>query len=104
MPLLEDNSVSFIVRFWCEGGADDRVTREWRGSIEHVPSGRRGFFRDIRAISEFMRPHLDELGIDEPIRFWDAVTSDLFDAPSPGDPAMPLPPVPPKPRRKSRRG
>lgn len=81
MPLLEDHSVSFIVRIWCEGGTETQHNREWRGSIEHVHSGRRGFFRDIRAITEFMKPHLEQLGIDEPIRFWDAMTADLFDAP-----------------------
>lgn len=105
MALLEDNSVSFIVRIWCEGSSDTQPSREWRGSIEHVHSGRRGFFRDIRAITEFMRPHLDELGIDEPIRFWDAMTADLFDAPPIGEVAdANPPPVPPKTRRSLKRG
>lgn len=104
MPLLEDNSVSFIVRIWCEPQAQEQGTREWRGSIEHVHSGRRGFFRDIRAITEFMRPHLDELGIDEPIRFWDAMTADLFDLPSAAAVPAPAPGLPARRRRASRRG
>lgn len=104
MPLLEDNSVSFIVRIWCEGSSGDPRSREWRGSIEHVHSGRRGFFRDIRAITAFMQPHLVELGIDEPIRFWDVMTAELFDPPSADEDAAADPPALPQPMRGTKRG
>lgn len=94
MSLLEDHSASFIVRVWRERGEGQAVSQEWRGSIEHVQSGQRSFFRDLGAIARFMRPHLEQLGIEAPMRFWEQMTSDLFD---PSDAAGP-PDNPPEPR------
>ena len=76
MPLLEDHTASFIVRIWCESNQSGSACAEWRGSIEHVPSGQRGFFRDLGAIGRFMKPHLEQLGIDTPSRFWELVADD----------------------------
>ncbi len=39
---------SFIVRIWKEGA------KEWRGSIVHVGSGKRLFFRDMAKIRQFI--------------------------------------------------
>jgi hypothetical protein len=76
MPLLEDHTAAFIVRVWCEGNELGSVSSEWRGSIEHVPSGRRSFFRDLSSIGQFMKPYLEQLGIDTPSRFWELVADD----------------------------
>lgn len=95
MSLLEDHSASFIVRIWRERGDGQAVSQEWRGSIEHVQSGKRSFFRDLGAIARFMRPHLEQLGIEAPMRFWEVMTSDLFESPDtaaqPAEPPEPLP-------------
>jgi len=88
MSLLEDLSASFIVRIWRERGEGLAVCQEWRGSIEHVQTGRRTFFRDLSAIASFMKPHLEQLGIEAPLRFWDVMTPELFETPD-------SPPVPP---------
>jgi hypothetical protein len=79
MPLLEDNTASFIVRIWREFGDGPALSQEWRGSIEHVGSGEKVFFRELGAVAQFMDRHLRELGIETPLRFWDVVTPDLFD-------------------------
>jgi hypothetical protein len=76
MSLLEDHTASFIVRIWRENGDAPVALGDWRGSIEHVPSGRRAFFRDLAAIVTFMKPHLSELGIDPASRFWELMSSD----------------------------
>jgi hypothetical protein len=48
-----DNRHLFIVRIWLE---DDQLTSggQWRGSAEHVPSGRRIYFVSLDALLEFM--------------------------------------------------
>jgi hypothetical protein len=79
VPLLEDHSASFIMRVWRELGAGEEPSQEWRGSIEHVQSGERVFFRNLRAIALFMQPHLERLGIEAPLRFWDLMTPELID-------------------------
>ena len=82
MALLEDHTVSFIVRVWREIGDGPVMSREWRGSVEHVQSGQRSFFRDLKAVADFMQPHLEQLGIGAPFRFWDVMTPELFEAPA----------------------
>jgi hypothetical protein len=96
MPLLEDNTASFIVRIRREVGNAPGSAGDWRGSIEHVPSGRRAFFRDLGAIVKFMKPHLTDLGIDTASRFWELMSDD---APPPAEAAPPQPA--PRARRRS---
>jgi hypothetical protein len=101
MPLLEDNTASFIVRVWREQGESTVLCQEWRGSIEHVQSGHRSFFRDLRSIVDFMQPHLEHLGIEAPLRFWDVVTPDLFETPA--EPSLAPPPPPASGRAGARK-
>jgi len=91
MSLLEDHSASFIVRIWRERGEGPTVCQEWRGAIEHVQSGERKFFRDLGSIAKFMQPHLEQLGIEAPLRFWDLMTPDLFESPELTEPPQPRP-------------
>ena len=79
MPLLEDRTASFIVRIWRETAELPTSACEWRGSIEHVASGQRGFFRDLPAILDYMKPHLQQLGIDVTQRFWEQMSPALQD-------------------------
>lgn len=80
MTLLEDRTTAFIVRVWNEHRDDDVVAAEWRGSIEHVQSGQRVFFRHLETVVEFMKPHLEGIGIDAQHRFWERVSSVISDA------------------------
>jgi hypothetical protein len=77
MALLEDRSASFIVRVWGERGADLGV-HAWRGSVEHVGSGEKVFFSELEAMLDFMRPHLQALGMQAPHRFWERVQKSDF--------------------------
>ncbi len=82
MALLEDRTAVFIVRVWCERGDGDSAASEWRGSIEHVQSGQRAFFRHLEATVEFMKPHLENIGIDAQQRFWERISSVMNDSES----------------------
>ena len=59
---LEGKTHVFIVRLWCEPREIDGAPLEWRGVIEHVPTGRRHFFRDLDDILAFIDPHLHAVG------------------------------------------
>lgn len=61
MALLEDRSAAFIVRIWCEPDPGASPPLVWRGSVEHVASGRRVYVRDFVAIEAFIRPHVERL-------------------------------------------
>jgi len=61
MPLLQDRTDAFIVRVWCEPGQGGAPPVEWRGSIEHVESGRRLGFRDTAELAAFLQPYIDRL-------------------------------------------
>ena len=91
MALLEDRTAVFIVRVWCERGDGDAVGTEWRGSVEHIQSGQRAFFRNLEAVLDFVRPHLEGIGIDAQQRFWERISSALGDAPPDGPVAIPIP-------------
>jgi hypothetical protein len=82
MALLEDRTAVFIVRVWCERGDADSALSEWRGSVEHVQSGQRTFFRYLEAIIEFMKPYLENIGIDAQQRFWERISSVMSDGES----------------------
>jgi hypothetical protein len=103
MPLLEDHTASFIVRIWRESG-ETPGSSDWRGSIEHVPSGQRSFFRDLGAIAQFMKPHLNDLGIDPSSRFWELMSVDTPNDPSAHAPVAPARPVAKPKRRAAERG
>jgi hypothetical protein len=99
MPLLEDHTASFIVRIRRETSNAPGARGDWRGSIEHVPSGRRAFFLDLGAVVQFMKPHLTELGIDTASRFWEQMSDDAQSdaaAPAADPPAI-------TPRRRTQR-
>jgi hypothetical protein len=42
----------FIVRMWAE--SSQTVTTQWRGSVEHVPSGERLYFVSLRDLTDFV--------------------------------------------------
>ena len=83
MTLLEDLTAVFIVRIWCERGDGPSLAPEWRGSVEHVQTGARAFFRHLDVVLEFMKPHLEGIGIDAQQRFWERISTVMDDAPDP---------------------
>jgi hypothetical protein len=93
MSLLGDRSASFIVRIWREQTEYEGALPEWRGSIEHVGSGQRAFFRDLDAIAAFMKPHLEAIGLNPGDTFWERMSSSLSTDAAPADGADPVAPV-----------
>jgi hypothetical protein len=91
MSLLGDRTASFILRIWREPGELGEAGSEWRGSIEHVGSGRRKFFRELDVILKFLRPHIEAIGIDADQRFWERIAQTL-DEPADDEPAAPAAP------------
>ncbi len=81
MTLLEDRTAVFIVRIWCERGDGPSPAPEWRGSVEHVQTGARAFFRHLDVVLDFMKPHLEGIGIDAQQRFWERISTVMDDAP-----------------------
>ncbi|GAB3352886.1 hypothetical protein [Lysobacter tyrosinilyticus] len=89
MALLEDRTAVFIVRVWCERGDGDSAIAEWRGSVEHIETGQRAFFRNLESVLDFMKPHLESIGIDAQQRFWEHIASAMDD----GNPELPTTPI-----------
>ena len=54
MPLLQDRTAVFIVRLWWEFDETGRA-RTWRGSVEHVQSGRRKYFQRYDDLIAFVQ-------------------------------------------------
>ncbi len=79
MALLEDRTTAFIVRIWCERGGTASLAPEWRGSVEHVQTGQRAFFRHLDAVIDFMKPHLQGIGVDAQQRFWERISTVMDD-------------------------
>ncbi len=61
--LLEDNTAAFIVRVWLEQRELEDAPVEWRGSIEHVASGRTKYLTDLDEFARFIRPFLEAMGV-----------------------------------------
>ena len=62
--LLEDNAAAYIVRVWLEHREVEGAPVAWRGSIEHVASGRIKYLTDLDEIAQFVRPYLEALGVN----------------------------------------
>ena len=62
--LLEDNAAAYIVRVWLEPREVKNAHVEWRGSIQHVGSGKMKYLTDLNELAQFIRPFLDAMGVD----------------------------------------
>ena len=55
--------VSFIVRLTVEEAKTGRRGAVWDGEIEHVMSQEKGRVDSLGAIGDFIRPHLQRMGV-----------------------------------------
>lgn len=102
MALLEDRTAVFIVRVWCERGDGDSAIAEWRGSVEHIETGHRAFFRNLESVIDFMKPHLESIGIDAQQRFWERIASTMDDDSQSERPTAPIAiPIPSPPAQSA---
>ena len=49
----------FLVRIWQEPSAN--ASAGWRGSVEHVPSRQRMYFKSLRDLDDFILLHIQSL-------------------------------------------
>jgi hypothetical protein len=54
---LTDNTQVFILRVWRETREIEGAAPEWRGVIEHVPSGERRYFKNLDELVDLMLLH-----------------------------------------------
>jgi hypothetical protein len=56
----------FMVRLWLEPLGEGKS--EWRGKVQHVPSGEAQYIRDWATLQAFMEKKLSESGwVEEPL-------------------------------------
>ena len=63
MKSFEENTHAFVVRVWLEPRELEGAAPEWRGVIEHVPSGERRYLRDLDEIQVFIVHFLDKIEV-----------------------------------------
>jgi hypothetical protein len=67
--LLEDHAAAFIVRVWLEPRELEDAPVTWRGSIQHVESGRIKYLAHLNELAQFIRPYLEAMsaGLSVPV-------------------------------------
>ncbi len=65
LPTPNDSRHLFIVRFWRESSAS-APEGLWRGSVEHIPTGRRVHFASLDTLNTFMTQQLNSEGSEAP--------------------------------------
>ncbi len=58
---FDDGTQVFIVRVWREAREIPGAQPEWRGVVEHVPSGERRFFKELEEIIRFMSSYVPHM-------------------------------------------
>lgn len=67
MTFVSENDLrshSFIVRLWREGRERPDAVQEWRGVVEHVPSGERRYFLELSEIVAFIQANISPVRPD----------------------------------------
>jgi hypothetical protein len=65
---LNSDAHSFVVRIWNDAADADKSSATWRGSIDHVASGKRIYFRDLQKMMRFIQ---DSAGVQSASPFPD---------------------------------
>ena len=59
---FEEKTQVFIVRIWFEWQNDEDDRGQWRGVIEHIPSGKRCYFCDLDTQQMFIDEYFKKAG------------------------------------------
>lgn len=59
-----EDSAAFIVRVWIEPREVEGAPVTWRGSIEHVPSGRVKYVKELEEIGWVVGGVLEGMGVE----------------------------------------
>jgi hypothetical protein len=54
---------SFIIKIWLEESTEEAGRATWRGTITHVPSGKRRYVRTLDGVTAFIAPTLESMGV-----------------------------------------
>lgn len=54
---------SFVVRIWLEETTAESGRAVWRGHVTHFPGGERRYVQDLDAVSAFIAPYLEDVGV-----------------------------------------
>ena len=68
MDLLETTTHSFVIKIWLEETIEEAEEAVWRGRITHVPSGEKGYIKELNEITLFISPFLESMGVKPTIR------------------------------------
>jgi len=79
-PSLEKDTQSFIIRVWREGQDDESALSSLRGTIDHVGSGQRVYFRDVGRVARFIEQQIG-LAHEPSESWWKRVVSRLWKRP-----------------------
>lgn len=74
IPPLENDTQSFIIRIWHEMIDEEKNVAIWRGSIDHVGTGKRLYFRDLDGIARFIQ---DYIQLKQPPPKWQTLLEKL---------------------------
>ena len=55
---MEDDTHSFVVRIWHEALDQEGNPTAWRGYVDHIASGKRYYFADLKGIVSFIEQQL----------------------------------------------
>jgi hypothetical protein len=60
MSSFERKGHSFVLRLWTESRDEPESPAEWRGWINHVPSGQRHYFQDFADIGRIVSAYVND--------------------------------------------
>ena len=58
---MQADSHSYVVRIWNDAADSSNATPSWRGSIDHVGTGKRHYFSDLQTMMRFIQ---ESAGVD----------------------------------------
>lgn len=64
LDIFEARIQSFIVKIWLEEAAQADRPARWRGSLTHIPSGKRRYFQNLDEIQATLVPYMEGMGLD----------------------------------------
>jgi hypothetical protein len=60
-----EDTHSFVLRCWREPRELEEAESVWRGEVEHVPTGKRIYFKNFEELKQFLASYLPEISDEE---------------------------------------
>ncbi len=65
MKAFCEDTHSFVLRCWREPRELEEAAPVWRGEVEHVPTGKRIYFKNFEELKGFLASYLPEITVSE---------------------------------------